>query len=276
MRRSRPCGSLALAVLAFSGAAAGSAAAVTGPAPNDVPEFVECLKLPAHGQAAATGRFKSSACDSAPAVAGTGKYEAFEVEPGEGEYTSTIGKAAFLEGANGSRIECKAMTASGLLTGPKTGMATQTYTHCQPRSMPLGCQNYGSATGVIVTNPLETEVAFVDAAKKEVGEDFKAAPPNTDIEEFECGGSGAGPNFIFLTGSVIGKLTPIDSAKAGPFAISPTAKKGVNAISSFEGQAPDTLVTELCAPSCTSEASAEVAGIKDQFASAVELKALEG
>lgn len=170
-----------------------------------------------------------------------------------------------VETVNKTKAVCKAGTNDGEATGPKTGTTMLRLTGCE--ALGLVCTTEGAAPGEIVSNPLSTTLGYIDQVKREVGlstESVSGGP----ISEFQCGGFS-----IKETGSVIGKITPVDKkVKPGkPFKLKLKQAKGKQKPSAFEGGPTDVLtVTVAGLPS-------EEAGVSDNvditFSETGEIKA---
>ncbi len=238
---------LSLIVAVGMGAALAAAAqASTEPVP---PEFARCEKV-AKGKEA---QYTNAACTlKGP----KGKFEALPVAPGTA-YSAQGGKAV-LETESGITVSCKSTSDSGEITGPKTVLDTVTFAGCESASLKETCQNSGSKEGEIRTAPLEVTLGFIDKASEEVGEDSRPLAPNTIIASFECGGEGAGPNFISITGASIGTIAPVDKMTTSFKAVL-KGPHGKQEVEELEGGTKETPVATVCANECTSVGAAETA-----------------
>jgi len=261
MKRIRFVGLCLVAMFAVSLAAVASASAATSDTP---PEYVKCEKV-----ATDTGHYKSNTCTKYEAAATKDSWEAFSAA---GVTFTDSSKTGTLEGENLSKIECKKSVSTGELTGAKTGVDTVTFEECESKTLKVKCQNSGAAVGVIKTNTLSTTLGYIEAAKHKVGTDFEAKTGPYSAE-FECGGNGAGPNFIFSSGSVIGVTTAVDAKDNTVGKQTLAGKKGKQTVQNFEGEPKDTLTTTICTPTCSSEGSAEIITSTNTFSTGVSLKA---
>jgi len=132
------------------------------------------------------------------------------------------------------KVVCKAAKDKGQITGPKTDTEEMTFTGCKLGK--LTCTQKGIAS--IKTVPLESEIGYINSAAKEVGDDLKPAGGGTILVEFECG-----ETKIWVEGSIIGRITPINVAPQKLFHVTFTsvgASPGHQNPSSFEGGPNDT------------------------------------
>jgi hypothetical protein len=169
-------------------------------ATEELPEIGRCVKV----AGAATHRYATGACTTKSEGENTGK---FEWEPGPGPnpgFTSTAGTSQ-LETVGKTSLNCKAGTATGEFTGPRTDVATMTFTGCEFGSLTgIACQTPGATEGVVVTNRLEGGIGYISGAgttKPVVG--MRLAPAaGTQFASVECSGI-----TVIVTGSVIGTVT---------------------------------------------------------------------
>lgn len=105
---------------------------------------------------------------------------------------------------NGKYGGCEEQSMIGEVTGPTSGRATITNVGC---GNPYGaCTEPGKESGEITTEPLTTELGWIDKSRGEVGIDFKPAS-GLVVEEFTCAGFG----FTFhLKGSFIAAVRSIN------------------------------------------------------------------
>jgi hypothetical protein len=173
--------------------------------------------------------------------------------------------ALLAETVNKVQARCKAGTNSGEITGPQTGGATLKLTGCEVFG--LKCSSAGAAPGEIVSNLLSATLGYINKAKKEVGISLESATGGA-VAEFSCGSV-----HIRETGSVIGKLTPVNKEVAAgkPFSLKFTQKKGKQKPTKFEGGPVDVLMASVNGGT-PEEAGLAVKG-ELTFAELVEIKA---
>jgi hypothetical protein len=176
-----------------------------------LPEFGRCKKVPAEKGVKETvyhGRFNESGCIEENVA----KFGKFEWTPGAGAtkgLTFSSGTVS-LETAGKSKLLCTHSAGSGEYTGLKSATVSVTLTGCTRGASKESCQSPGAATGEIVTSALEGTLGFIQY-------EFKEATPFTSVGlalthqptlfTAECG---AAKTQLSVSGSVIGKLTPID------------------------------------------------------------------
>src|ERR1700730_4354852 len=102
-------------------------------ATDELPEIGRCVKA----GGAATHRYANATCTTKSAGENTGRYE-WKAGPGPYRRFSATAEASYLETVGKTTLKCHAGTARGEFTGPRTDVATITFTGCE----------YGSATGV--------------------------------------------------------------------------------------------------------------------------------
>ncbi len=133
------------------------------------------------------GEYTSSSCTTKSPKAKKGKYEK---APGPG-YIATTGVVTLEVSGGARKVVCEASTASGEVTGSKTGVQRITFTGCE--SSGKDCQSEGPHStpsdkpGVIVTNLLDTKL--VDPAAGKVWTQLSSAEHEPYLLEFGCGGS---------------------------------------------------------------------------------------
>jgi hypothetical protein len=169
-------------------------------ATEELPEIGRCVKmagLPTH-------RYATAACTTTSEGEDTGK---FEWEPGPGPnpgFTSTA-EAAVLETVGKTSLRCHASTAKGEFTGPRTDIATITFTGCELGSLSgIPCQSPGAREGEVLTSQLEGGIGFISGGgttKPVVG--MRLAPAaGAEFASVECSGT-----VVAVSGSVVGTVT---------------------------------------------------------------------
>jgi hypothetical protein len=113
------------------------------------------------------------------------------------------GATAFLEGKTSKlKIECKANSAEGEVTGPTTTAKNLTkFTNCEIAGLALPCETKGAAAKEIVTKNLAGELGGITATLP--GTRLKPEEPPY-LAEFECASGGV---LVKVTGSVIGSMS---------------------------------------------------------------------
>jgi len=155
-------------------------------------------------------------------------------------FTGVLG-AAFLEGKSGTKITCKAGSATGEATGPQeTKNNKTTFTGCESSGFP--CENAGA--GTITTVTLAGTLGNVVAAKTPGIRLFsQSGGRGASLANFTCAG---GAIAVEVKGSVIGSLTGASGKNAaeGKFAATDTLafaeSKGIQKYTKFiagEGEA---------------------------------------
>lgn len=146
---------------------------------------------------------------------------------------------ALIETVGGAKASCQAGTNTGEVTGPKTGTTILRLTGCVVLS--FKCTSPGAAEGEIVSNPLSITLGYINKALLDVGVSLESATGGP-IAEFKCG-----PVDVTETGSLIGRITPIDKVvKAGkPFKLKFTQRKGKQKPNKFEGGPIDVLMASV-------------------------------
>jgi hypothetical protein len=167
-------------------------------ATEELPELGRCVKL-----AGATHKYTDAVCTVKSTGENTGQYE-WEPGPGTKAAFSTTDEASTLETVGKVTLKCKAGTAKGQFTGPKTDTVTITFTGCVYGTSEFTCHSSGAKEGEVVTNKLEGRLGFISGGgtgKPTVG--TRLAPASgTQFASVECMGS-----TITLTGSVIAAVT---------------------------------------------------------------------
>lgn len=123
-------------------------------------------------------------------------------------FASKSGKTT-LETVTGLKVTCKGDVAKGEVTGPKTDNVMITLTGCVLNG--ISCNTPGVAAGDIVTSPLISTLGYINKAKKQVGDALENATGGP-FTQFICGTGLT----ITVTGSVIGKITPVNALIAPP------------------------------------------------------------
>jgi hypothetical protein len=169
-------------------------------ATEELPEIGRCVKLPGP----ATHRYATGTCTTKSEGENTGR---FEWEPGPGPnpgFTGTA-EASVLETLGKTSLRCHAGTVKGEFTGPRSDVATITFSGCELGSLSgIACQTPGAKEGEVLTNLLEGGIGYISGAgtaKPVVG--MRLAPAaGTQFARVECSGT-----VVTVSGSVIGTVT---------------------------------------------------------------------
>lgn len=150
-----------------------------------------------------------------------------------------------LETVKKATIRCTADTGSGEVTGPKAGTMTITFTGCEFVTLGVPCNTVGVPPGTIVTTQLLMTLGYINGPKKEVGVDLSTATGGP-LVGFTCAGLS-----VSVTGSVIGKITPVNKVVAPPghFALRFVQAGGKQKPTKFEAEPTDVLFTSFGGPS---------------------------
>jgi hypothetical protein len=155
------------------------------------------------------------------------------------KFTGTLG-AAFLEGANGSKITCEGGTATGEVTGPTTAKNNiTTFTGCVTQG--FKCNSAGDPEGTIKTKVLQGSLGGLTATLPGLRLFDEAEGKGGKLAEFSCAG---GAIAVLVKGSVIGSLSgaagtePANGKFASSNKLTLAEAKGVQKYSKFiEGEA---------------------------------------
>ncbi len=152
-------------------------------------------------------------------------------------FTSKL-KAITLESVGGLKVTCTSGANSGQVTGPKALTVRMKFAGCLLNGLP--CSSTPTA-GEIESSVLTGMLGYINAAKKQVGLDL--ASPGTPLLAFTCGEDLR----VTVTGSVIGKLKPIDRPLLPPkhFTLKFSQAKGKQKPTKLEGGPTDVLATSL-------------------------------
>jgi hypothetical protein len=103
------------------------------------------------------------------------------------KYTATSGKGKFQTEKNGI-IECEKDTATGEVTGPKTGTTTVKFTKCAFSG--LSCKTAGASSGEIRVEAV-SKLVYINKSTKEVGLDLEAKESTVEcpLEKLKVRGS---------------------------------------------------------------------------------------
>jgi len=132
-----------------------------------------------------------------------------EFVPSPAPFTVKSG-ATTMETTSKAKIVCAADTGVGEVMGPKTGTAQLVLTGCEFVTLSLPCMSVGRPPGEVVTASLLMTLGYINTPKKEVGIDLSTATGGP-LMEFVCGALR-----VLVSGSVIGKITPVNKLVAPP------------------------------------------------------------
>lgn len=185
MRRIGVVGLCLVAVFALTAVVASSASAS--------PEYFICAK------AKGTGKYEDKAC-STLASPGPGNYERVAWTHAKKKLFKAKNEGSPLAngvnpfgphmgaGEPGQILPnpwiCEHEKVAGEVTGPRTARWNTTYTKCS--ALGTKCNSPGAKEGTIVTDPLESELVWLDKAHTKVGIKIRGLGPGGRLEHFEC------------------------------------------------------------------------------------------
>jgi hypothetical protein len=161
-------------------------------------------------------------------------------------FTSHGGPATFKVGT--LTVKCAHVTNTGAITGKKAGHVIVVFTDCL-LSEKFPCKSAGAKAEEIVTNELTMALGTIDEAKSEYGISLVPTAGKTEpLASFTClitvEGKEPVEESIVVTGSVIGKVTPI-GVLTTEFTIEFVQSGGVQVPTKFESKAEDTLKASI-------------------------------
>ncbi len=118
--------------------------------------------------------------------------------PAKTPFKSKSGKST-LETKSGEKVSCTGDTNTGEITGPKTDVATVTFTGCSAFGI-LKCSTTGAKAGEIILKAI-SKLVYISKAAHEAGLDLELEKELT----IECTSS----EKLKVRGSTIGVLTPV-------------------------------------------------------------------
>jgi alpha-tubulin suppressor-like RCC1 family protein len=245
------------------------------PAPANLPEVGHCVKV-----AVGTGKYSGAACLTLATKPTAKKYEWVPVSVTEKQAFAGSGLETILTTAGHSTTKCLAANLSGEWTGPKTasvnvefqacynaqGQQCQTVTNPQNKSE-IKLSGVLGELGYIKYEEVEGKLKIV------VGLDLKPQPPMTQLAEYECTGS---TETGHLEGSVIGKITPIDTMTTTQNLLYLATKTGEQRPEAFQAGPTDTLITSFTSGTEAKGSGASSLNIKEykgHNAAPLEIKA---
>jgi hypothetical protein len=203
-------------------------------ATEELPEIGRCVKV----AGAATHRYATGTCTTKSEDENTGKY-GWEAGPGHNPGFTATAEASYLETVGKTSMKCHAGTAKGDFTGPRSDLATITFTGCEYGS-PTGieCHTPGARAGEVVTNTLEGGIGYISGGgttKPVVG--MRLAPATgTQFASVECSGI-----TVTLSGSVIGTVAGAIDKMTLTTSLKFKAAKGKQIPEQLEDGAPSVL-----------------------------------
>jgi alpha-tubulin suppressor-like RCC1 family protein len=246
------CSATPVAVSTHGGVAVGIAAGEEfslafgpPPPPANLPEVGRCVKV-----AVGTGKYSSGNCLTLAKRESAKKYEWMPVSVTDKPAFSGSGLETTLTTAGHSTIKCLAANLSGEWTGPKTASVNVEFQGCY-NAQGQQCQTVFNPQNKseIKLNGVEGELGYIKYEEVEgklkiaVGLDLKPYPPhNPAFAEYECTGSTEKGH---LEGSVIGKITPINTMTTTQNLLYFATKAGEQRPEYFQGSPPDTLMTSF-------------------------------
>jgi hypothetical protein len=211
-------------------------------AERTLPELGRCVKAASTKdgkETAYAGLYFNSACTEENPYHDS----EYEWEPGTGAASTftASGKAVSLETVSGTKLKCAESSGSGQYTGTKSATLSLTLSGCENYKTKQACQSTGAASGVIATGPLHANLGFIEDAVHEL--DFETFSVGWALEggsTLLSGSCGSGGEAFAVTGSVIGKASPIDKMLPS-YGVAYAAKGGIQKPEAFEEQPKQTL-----------------------------------
>lgn len=123
-------------------------------------------------------------------------------------------------------VTCTSNSSSGEIasatTTKKVKVVFKGCTSTGPFGIKVNCSSSGAATGEIVSSLLKGSLFYITAGSSEAGIDLEpeSAP---EFAKFTCGGI----ETLTVTGSVVGKLTPVNAAFGTSFTLTFTQSAGI-------------------------------------------------
>jgi|SRR5579862_9173222 len=143
--------------------------------------------------------------------------------------------ASTLETVSGVQVTCTKAIDQGETTGPKAiAQLTVKFKGCSSGGHTCG------SSGTITTNHLQGALGYINKTAKEVGLDLLAEATGGLLMEFNCEG---GITNVHVRGSVIGKVTTVNTLTSSYLAAFTLTTKGKQNITKLEGGAEDVLET---------------------------------
>jgi hypothetical protein len=244
--------------------------------PANLPEAGRCVKV-----ASGTGKYSAASCLTLATRPTAKKYEWMPVSATEKPVFSGSGLETTLTTAGHSTIKCIGANISGEWTGPKTASVNVEFQGCH-NAQGQQCQTVFNPQNKseIKLNSVEGELGYITYEEVEgklkivVGLDLKPFPPhNPAFAEYECTGSSEKGH---LEGSVIGKITPIDTMTTTQNLLYSASRTGEQRPEAFQGAPPDTLITSFTSGTEAKGSGASSLNIKEykgQNAAPLEIKA---
>ena len=167
-----------------------------------------------------------------------------EFIPGAGVHFVAKSGKTILETVSKNKLTCHADNGEGEIVAPKTLTVKLVLTGCQNKKVP--CNTVGRGAGEVVLSADGTLGYVVNPEVKEVGLDL-ATPTGAPLMEFVCGPALRG----FVSGSVIGKITPVNTFVKPPkhFTLLFKQAGGHEAITHLFGEPVDVPFTSFGGPS---------------------------
>jgi hypothetical protein len=123
-------------------------------------------------------------------------------------------------------VHCTANTSSGEISSATTAKKVKVIfkgcTSTGPFGIKVNCSSSGAATGEIVSFLLKGLIVYIKAGTSDTGIDLEPES-GTEFAKFTCGG---GIETLSVTGTVVGVLTPVNSAFTTAFTLTFAQKEG--------------------------------------------------
>jgi len=166
-----------------------------------------------------------------PGVVVSSAFAAGDANPNAFTSKGKAGETYLLETKAGHKVECKSLTNTGEVTGPKTDKATITFDECTTEG--FKCQSAGEPEGVIKFKVL-SKLVYINKTTKEVGIVLEPEVAGGLFVEFKCN-TPIIKETIKVKGSVIGVLKPVNEVTT-KFTLSFSQTKGVQKPTEYENE----------------------------------------
>jgi hypothetical protein len=213
------------------------------PTEGGLPEIGRCAKVTPVKEGKSLvyhGAYETSKCTTTNPTH-HGKYE-WTPGPGAGKGFTGTGKATKFETLHEvdklgpfSRVSCESASEAGEFTGPRTAVATITFSSCVDVKTKATCQSSGQPAGHVQTGSLDGELGVIKGGELPViGIAFRPHGSST-FTNIECGSAS-----VIVEGAVIAPITAID-AMSTKHTLAYKGHEGAQAVAAFEGEPIETL-----------------------------------
>jgi hypothetical protein len=213
------------------------------PAESGLPEIGRCAKVTPVTEGKRLvyhGTYATAHCTTTSPTH-EGKFE-WSPGPGAGRSFTGTSKSAGFETPREvddlgpfSRIACDSSNEAGEFTGPRTAVATITFSACVDVKSKATCQSAGEPAGDVQTGPLDGELGVIEGGEPPViGIAFRPHG-STVLTNIECGTSD-----VTVEGAIIAPIKAID-AMSTKHTLTYKGRKGAQSTTAFAGEPPETL-----------------------------------